>query len=314
MTRVRQPTAKVATTAVLACLVAVSLLAIGVRPATAASSSVIVDSTPAVTSASSTTFVSGFPSTFTVTTTGHPAPSLQETGALPTGITWTDDGDGTATLAGTPDTATSDTGYPITLRATDGTVTVTQSFLLTVAPAPVSGGSIPPVGTPTPATDTAGPTPVAAGGDRLAAAADGQGYWIVGTSGSVTAYGTAVVYGSMRSHHLNAPIVGVAATPDGKGYWLVASDGGVFTFGDAGFFGSTGNTTLNQPVMGMAVDRTGHGYWLVASDGGVFTFGDAGFFGSGGSAGRSAVGLIASPRSPGYALIDSDGTRNDFGW
>jgi hypothetical protein len=66
--------------------------------------------------------------------------------------------------------------------------------------------------------------------------------------------------------------------------------------------------------MGMAADRSGHGYWLVASDGGIFTFGDASFYGSGGSAGRTAVGLIASPGSPGYALIDSDGTRSNFGW
>jgi hypothetical protein len=358
---------------------------------------IIVGSAPTVTSPAAATFFSGTSGSFTVTTAGYPAPSLGETGALPNGITWTDNGNGTATFSGTPDTVTSDTDYPITLQATDGTGSVTQPFTLTVAPAPLTGGSIPPVGTP-PVTSSTGPTSALAGGDRLASTPDGQGYWIVGLNGSVTPYGDAGNYGSMDGHHLNKPIVGVAATPDGKGYWLVASDGGIFSFGDAQFYGSTGNIRLNQPivgitsttdghgywmvasdggvfsfgdalfhgstgniklnkpivgmastpdgngywlvasdggifsfgdagfhgstgniklnkpVMGMAADRTGHGYWLVASDGGIFTFGDAGFYGSGGSAGRTAVGLIASPGSPGYALIDLDGTRTNFGW
>ena len=46
---------------------------------------------------------SGTAGTFTVTTTGFPtATTLTETGALPAGVTFVDNGDGTATLAGTP--------------------------------------------------------------------------------------------------------------------------------------------------------------------------------------------------------------------
>ena len=37
-----------------------------------------------------------------MTTTGFPISALTETGALPTGVTFVDNGDGTATLAGTP--------------------------------------------------------------------------------------------------------------------------------------------------------------------------------------------------------------------
>ena len=53
-----------------------------------------------------------------MTTTGAPTPALTETGALPAGITFTDNGNGTATIAGT---ATSGTGgsYPITITATN---------------------------------------------------------------------------------------------------------------------------------------------------------------------------------------------------
>jgi hypothetical protein len=130
----------------------------------------------------------------------------------------------------------------------------------------------------------------------------------------VFCFGDAQFYGSNGSIHLNQPVVGMASSIDGKGYWLVASDGGIFTFGDPQFYGSTGAIKLNQPIMGMASTRDGKGYWLVASDGGIFTFGDATFHGSGGNAGKTAVGLIVSPTGPGYALIDADGTRTDFGF
>ena len=58
------------------------------------------------------------PSTFTVTTTGFPDSALSKTGALPTGVTFVDNGDGTATLAGTPAAGTGGT-YPLTITATN---------------------------------------------------------------------------------------------------------------------------------------------------------------------------------------------------
>ncbi len=333
---------------------------------------IVVDAGPNFTSAASGTLIQGVPGSVTVTTGGYPAPSLGWSGSLPAGLSFTDNHNGTATIAGTPGSAGVTT---LTLLATNTYGSTNQSFTLTVNP---STGL--------------------AGGDRLAATADGQGYWIVTPSGTITDYGTAVNYGSMAGHHLNQPIVAIASTPDGQGYWLVASDGGVFTFGDAVFYGSTGNIhlnqpivgitstpdghgywmvasdggiftfgdavfhgstgnirlnkpvvgmastptgngywlvasdggiftfgdavfhgstgniRLNQPIMGMASTRDGNGYWLVASDGGIFTFGDAVFYGSGGSAGKTAVGMIVSPTGPGYALIDADGTRNNFGF
>ncbi len=148
----------------------------------------------------------------------------------------------------------------------------------------------------------------------IATTPDGKGYWMVAADGGVFAFGDAGFYGSTGSITLNQPVVGMASTPDGKGYWMVASDGGVFAFGDAGFYGSAGGIHLNQPIMGMTATRDGHGYWMVASDGGIFTYGDAGFFGSGGGSGATAVGIIASPNGPGYALVDADGTRTDFGF
>ena len=87
---------------------------------------------PAITSANTTTFAEGSSGTFTVTSTGTPTATLTETGSLPTGVTFVDNGNGTATLAGTPAAGTRGT-YPITITATDGvSPNATQSFTLTV--------------------------------------------------------------------------------------------------------------------------------------------------------------------------------------
>src|SRR5208282_4092509 len=94
-----------------------------------------VDQAPAITSANATTFTVGTAGTFTVTATGQPTPSLTETGALPAGVTFVDNGNGTATLAGTPGAGTGGT-YPITIKATNAGATATQTFTLTVDQAP----------------------------------------------------------------------------------------------------------------------------------------------------------------------------------
>ena len=52
-------------------------------------------------------------------TTGNPAATITESGALPSGVTFTDNGNGTATLAGTPAAGTNGS-YPITITAANG--------------------------------------------------------------------------------------------------------------------------------------------------------------------------------------------------
>jgi hypothetical protein len=89
-----------------------------------------LDEAPAITSHSSATFTSGDSGTFTVTTRGFPAPSLTQTGALPAGVTFTDNGDGTATISGIPAAAGS---YPILITATSAYGSATQSLTLKVS-------------------------------------------------------------------------------------------------------------------------------------------------------------------------------------
>ena len=89
----------------------------------------------AITSADDATFIEGTAGSFTVTTMGTPTPSLSESGILPGGVSFQDNGNGTATLFGTPSIGTGGT-YPITITAQNGvSPSATQSFTLTVVPA-----------------------------------------------------------------------------------------------------------------------------------------------------------------------------------
>ena len=95
-----------------------------------------VDGPPSITSAAASAFREGTADSFTVTASGLPAPALSETGALPSGVTFTDNGNGTAALAGTPAAGTDGT-YPFTITAGNGVgVDAAQSFVLTVGQAP----------------------------------------------------------------------------------------------------------------------------------------------------------------------------------
>jgi dienelactone hydrolase len=113
----------------------------------------------------------------------------------------------------------------------------------------------------------------------IVASPDHRGYWLVTGDGSVHAYGDAVNHGSADHFRLRAPIVSMAADPVTGGYWLLGGDGGVFSFA-APFYGSTGNIRLNAPAVGMVSTADGKGYYFVASDGGVFAYNDARFQGS----------------------------------
>ena len=71
---------------------------------------------PTFTSASSATFALGQANSFMVTTSSTPQSNYQETGTLPDGVTFVNNFNGTATLAGTPGPGTDGT-YPIAIEA-----------------------------------------------------------------------------------------------------------------------------------------------------------------------------------------------------
>jgi hypothetical protein len=135
---------------------------------------------PSITSANSTTFFAGTAGSFTVTTSGVPTPTLTNAAfagctpsTLPTGVTFTDNGNGTATVAST-------TGSPVTasvtfcINASNGVGTnATQTFTLSIdtgklaiTSAAVSGAtsSTPNLGQITVQRQTGSGTPITTGG------------------------------------------------------------------------------------------------------------------------------------------------------
>lgn len=88
---------------------------------------------PTITSAPSVTAITGVPVTFDVTTVGYPLPTLKESGRLPRGLSFTDNHDGTATIAGTPTTAGT---YAVALKASNSEGKAVQNFTLVVDQAP----------------------------------------------------------------------------------------------------------------------------------------------------------------------------------
>jgi hypothetical protein len=108
----------------------------GVSPDASQSFTLTVEAAPVVTSAAGTTFITGTNGSFTVTSTGTPTASLSESGTLPNGVSFVDNGNGTGTLSGTP-AAGSGGSYPITFGAGNGVGSpASQSFTLTVHQAP----------------------------------------------------------------------------------------------------------------------------------------------------------------------------------
>ena len=97
------------------------------------SASFTVTHPPAITSATSTTFVVGSAGSFTVAATGFPAPTLSATGSLPGGVTFNS---ATGVLSGTP-TASAGGTCNLTFKASNSVGTdATQKFTLTVNQAP----------------------------------------------------------------------------------------------------------------------------------------------------------------------------------
>jgi hypothetical protein len=97
---------------------------------------------PAITSEASATFRVGTAGSFTITASGRPTPALSITaGALPPSLTFHDNGDGTASILGTPTMA--DSGeFPVTVIAHNAVSEATQVLVVSVS----AGTAIPALG------------------------------------------------------------------------------------------------------------------------------------------------------------------------
>ena len=160
--------------------------------------SLIVDAAPAFTNAATSTFATGSAGSFTITTTGYPAATITETGALPSGLTFTNKGDGTGTIAGTPAAGTGG-AYSVTLNATNGISSTSKSLAITVNQAPAitsassaSGSTLHSFKFPITATGYPKPTITESGGLPLGVSFSG------GANGSATISGTPILPGTYK--------------------------------------------------------------------------------------------------------------------
>ena len=112
------------------------VVTLGVSLATlgaAAGSASADDLGPSITSAAAVTAFGGNSFSFTVTTTGDPIPSLSLSGTLPDNVDFTDNGDGTGTLTGTPQgDPNGAVWFPLTVTATNDAGSATQSSAIAI--------------------------------------------------------------------------------------------------------------------------------------------------------------------------------------
>jgi hypothetical protein len=192
------------------------------------------ETAPKITSRNTATFHLGDPSAFTVTTTGDPTPSITETAFLPDGVSFVDNGDGTATLSGTPAILDATGNYDLIFTASNGVAisdtqpNANQFFTLTLDGAPGV-----PIQTPTHLTFSQKPVTTAAGSTLppiSVEVADKTNHG-VSTDGSTVTLTIAGTAGGVLNGTLTATAVNGVATFDDLSltkagtYTLTATDG-----------------------------------------------------------------------------------------
>jgi hypothetical protein len=142
-----------------------------------------------------------------------------------------------------------------------------------------------------------------------------RGYWVLDAYGRVFARGDAHVFGQVPNLRPGEFARSLSSTPTGNGYWIFTDRGRVFARGGAKDFGDMSRVALKGPVIGSSATPTGRGYYMVATDGGIFSFGDARFYGSMGAArlNQPVNGLVPTANNRGYWLVASDGGIFAFG-
>jgi len=108
----------------------------GFKPNTKQDFTLTVNTPPTITSADTATFTAGAAGTFTISTTGSPLPTISETAALPAGMHFKNNGNGTATISGTPGPDSGGVYHIPLIAASVALPTAMQTLTLTVDQAP----------------------------------------------------------------------------------------------------------------------------------------------------------------------------------
>jgi hypothetical protein len=230
----------------------------GTAPPVTQSFTLTVSEGPAITSASSATFTAGaIGSSFTITATGSPAPAISIAGALPSGITFTDNDNGTATLAGTAAPGTGG-AYPLVITASNGTGTAVQNFTLTID----QGAAITSANAATFAVGAAGSFGVTTSGSPTATTINATGALPAGVTFVNNGNGTATLAGTpgaaaggtyaitiTASNGVGAPAVQNFTLTVNQPPAITSANSTAFTIGQAGSFTVT---STGFPAAGLA--------------------------------------------------------------
>jgi hypothetical protein len=104
----------------------------------------------------------------------------------------------------------------------------------------------------------------------MAAAPDGDGYWLVTRTGMVFTFGHVKVHTDFRVAH---PVKGIVAARN-QDFWLYTADGNIYPSSGAPFYGSPVRDHVTD-IAAMLATPDGRGYWLITTTGHVYAYGDA---------------------------------------
>ena len=210
-----------------------------------------IEETPTITSAPSATFTVGTYGIFTVTTVGYPVPSFNTGVVLPAGVNYSDNGDGTATISGTPSPGTVGTYNFQNIASNGNNPDATQNFTLTVNEAPTitsDNNTYFLVGNPGSFTVTTAGYPTATIDDGGATLPNGMTF-VDNGDGTATISGTPAA--GTGGDHLFTITASNGESPD-------ASQAFTLTIGQAPVITSAPNTTFTVGVAGtFTVTTTG---------------------------------------------------------
>jgi hypothetical protein len=172
----------------------------------------------------------------------------------------------------------------------------------------------PPVSPPAPPTPPAPPIVVTPAPPPTTPLLQPNGYWMLGTEGTVYAFGDAPALGGVAAGP-RAPAVDLEATPDGAGYWIVDAAGHVSARGTAAVHGDADALAPGEAATSLSATPSGAGYWIFTDRGRVFARGDATWYGdlAGQALNNPVLDSVATPSGHGYYLVASDGGVFAFG-
>jgi hypothetical protein len=205
---------------------------------------------PTITLAATANATESSPFQIKLSAKGTPTPALSETGALPAGVGLIDNGDGTATIAGTP-AAGSAGSYPVTVTAANGIAPLaSRAFTLTVAALHITGVS---------------PQTVVAGGASRSVTVTGSGFQ---PGATLLASNPAVTFSSVRVKSPTTITARASAIPGAIGAYDVtasvvgasASCSACLTAVAPPTVASIAPATLARGASSVAVTVTGSGF------------------------------------------------------